>query len=409
MSQMEANHRENASKRIISVFTIHHPKDTIHKIKLNPHFLAKEKLLDRKEPTPDSGLQEMMGLLSPPATDVKVLSDLDLGIVPISSRSWIINGKERVSAIPFAHSSSQARESEEIWFAAGISSTSGYAVSDDLFAIVNKLVDDEADAEDENELNDMLWRNRKTARIELMKLAEQRGRTENCIIDAIASVIQNVPKKPDKEASAMGETELWSTFVDPVLKCLLSEPSQDVCLRWTNKRARENRISFTQNRPDAVISKQDQHLWKESMGFGEVKVKEANPDVNALARDLLRLAIFSKNSIDANALKGVMVFQVHGFNVTFYLMELLHDATHTLTKVPKIEVPDSLSSLHEFVTLPTIKEMARIHSIFWEYCTTPVADKEYQKPLFRETFDSPTFWSLIDKTKDRHRPCPLKY
>lgn len=109
----------------------------------------------------------------------------------------------------------------------------------------------------------------------------------------------------------MGETELWSLFIDPIMSAMVADPARSVCLRWTNKKVREN-TTFTRKRPDAVISKVVQLDYEESLGFGEVKLAEPNPDKNAICLDLLRLGVFSKSTIDENAMDGVLAFQVHG-------------------------------------------------------------------------------------------------
>jgi hypothetical protein len=35
--------------------------------------------------------------------------------------------------------------------------------------------------------------------------------------------------------------------------------------------------------------------------------------------DLLRLATFTKDTIDSNKLQAALTFQIHGFNITFFL------------------------------------------------------------------------------------------
>jgi hypothetical protein len=63
-------------------------------------------------------------------------------------------------------------------------------------------------------------------------------------------------------------------------------------------------------RPDAVISKINQLSFGSSLGFGEAKIQRISK--YELCHDLLRLALFSKESIDVNYLDGCMLFQIHG-------------------------------------------------------------------------------------------------
>lgn len=64
------------------------------------------------------------------------------------------------------------------------------------------------------------------------------------------SRVQKLPKAALKDNTTISESELWSTYFDPVLSCLVSDPDKLVHLRWTNKLTTEG----GKPRPDAVIS-----------------------------------------------------------------------------------------------------------------------------------------------------------
>jgi hypothetical protein len=103
---------------------------------------------------------------------------------------------------------------------------------------------------------------------------------------------------------AITETELWSTYYDPVLSCLVSDPDKLVHLRWTNSVP----IEKGKARPDAVISEKPYLEFTTSIGFGEAKVKQRSGTRYSLCIDTLRLITFCKNAIDVNKLDGANMF-----------------------------------------------------------------------------------------------------
>ncbi|ORX48774.1 hypothetical protein DM01DRAFT_262919, partial [Hesseltinella vesiculosa] len=139
--------------------------------------------------------------------------------------------------------------------------------------------------------------------------------------------IGKLPTNPIKDEDSLVENELTCTFFDPILSRLISDPVKDVHLRWSDIIAPKT----PRQRPDAVISKVNQLSFGQSLGFGEARVQHASN--YELCHDLLRLALYSKDSIDMNYLDGCMLFQVHGFGITFYLTQLLHEHVYTMLKV----------------------------------------------------------------------------
>lgn len=65
----------------------------------------------------------------------------------------------------------------------------------------------------------------------------------------------------------MSESDLWSSYFDPLLSCLISDPDRLVHLRWTNT-IPNKKAKF---RPDAVISEKPQLKFGSSVGYGEAK------------------------------------------------------------------------------------------------------------------------------------------
>ena len=63
-------------------------------------------------------------------------------------------------------------------------------------------------------------------------------------------------------------------------------------------------------RPDAAVFKMDQDVYDFPIAFGEAKLPSANNVL--LVKDLLRIAMFSKDAIDSNSLYSVVSFQAVG-------------------------------------------------------------------------------------------------
>ncbi|CEP15594.1 hypothetical protein [Parasitella parasitica] len=158
---------------------------------------------------------------------------------------------------------------------------------------------------------------REEAITEFTVLASQMNYGQKRLLYGINNLIQKLPIGPLNDYKQISESELWSTYFDPLLSCLISDPDRLIHLRWTNALPMEK----GKNRPDAVISEKRQMSFGNSVGYGEAKTLQGSCS-KSLCLDTLRLAIFTKNAIDINKLDGALAFQIHGFNITFYLQQL---------------------------------------------------------------------------------------
>lgn len=193
----------------------------------------------------------------------------------------------------------------------------------------------------------------------------------------LRSRIQKLPCSPLNVYKKMSESDLWSSYFDPLLSCLISDPDRLVHLRWTNTIPNE-KAKF---RPDAVISEKPQLKFGSSVGYGEAKAQQGCYS-KLLCLDMLRLAIFTKNAIDVSKLDGVLGFQIHGkeynktkkknlilqiflgFNITFYINQVTAKGIYTFKEIAHIRFPQSLEDLPSFFTLINIKSLLEISHIF---------------------------------------------
>ncbi|CAG8542975.1 991_t:CDS:10, partial [Dentiscutata heterogama] len=239
---------------------------------------------------------------------------------------------------------------------------------------------------------------------ELQILAVGRAYGECAILKSIRNIIERVPRATLK--SPIGELELCTTYIDPILSQLFMDPDRDVFLRWSNKEAMESKVRKPIGRakqPDAIINEINQLSWGLSKGHGEAKVQEEMNNLYLLCTDLIRIAIFNKDAIDFYNMNCMLGFQVVGHHITFYLTTLLCDALYVMVEVGHVDVPMSLEQVPAFLT--SLDTLLIILNAYWSNCIMSTENKE---PSRRSTLATPSFKEMVSKSRDRHRPCQLR-
>lgn len=153
--------------------------------------------------------------------------------------------------------------------------------------------------------------------IKLLELSVKEEITiyEKKIIKGIACMLNFIPKN-EVDVSKLGESELWSTYYNPLLTSILSETQDNILLRWTNKAAED----YTSKRPDAIISAMNNN---ESLCLGYGECKLGNVSRKALSMDVVKLAIFTQRTININNKQNIFSFNIVGFieNEHVYVMK----------------------------------------------------------------------------------------
>ncbi|KAG1050945.1 hypothetical protein G6F43_006819 [Rhizopus delemar] len=150
--------------------------------------------------------------------------------------------------------------------------------------------------------------------------------------------MRKLPLIAIKNKKCISECELFTMYFDPILSSLLSDPDRKVLLRWSNVISAES----GDRRPDATISKIHPHDFGPSLGFGEVKLAYPTTKNHSLCHDLLRLATLAKDATDSNMLQAALTFQIHGFNITFFLARLRHAGMYLMQDIGQRTFPRSL-------------------------------------------------------------------
>lgn len=173
------------------------------------------------------------------------------------------------------------------------------------------------------------------------------------IAKSIALLLQKLPFVGI--TSTIMEQELVTRFIEPALSPLFEDNLRNIMFRWTatiNDECKVNSSSsISQDRPDACISNLDGMIWGNTRGFGEVKCFSQVGNTFAIAKDLVRLALFSKNAIDTHGMHGILAFQAIGRHVFFYLTTLLNDALYVMMEIGKIEIPSCIKDLPAYILI----------------------------------------------------------
>ncbi|KAI7855754.1 hypothetical protein BDC45DRAFT_75862 [Circinella umbellata] len=223
------------------------------------------------------------------------------------------------------------------------------------------------------------------------------GSFEYCVLRCLQNIVEEFPDQPLQDIK---EHDLIHNIIDPVLRSFLS--SSTCRLRWpeVNADVRKYRTTRTQ-RPDAMISEVKGVQYSKCVAYGEAKA--ANMDNHGKGVDLIRLAVFGKDCIDAYKLNHVITFQIAA--VTFFVESLQPETTYTCIELAQIGFPRAISDVKTF-----IDDVSSYYTIYKAFRSIQQSlDEDYWQDNHRETLDTPQYTHAIDKTKSNGRLCFVHY
>ncbi|CEG81443.1 hypothetical protein RMATCC62417_15648 [Rhizopus microsporus] len=142
----------------------------------------------------------------------------------------------------------------------------------------------------------------------------------------VKSIIQLMGKLPPNPISSdTNESELGSRYIDSFLCGLFDDPDHGMYLHWTNEitlEARKNDGLATKSRPDICTASVCGSRFSTNHGLGEVKSAAYDSSHFLLCKDLLRVATFCKDALDAHSMEDVLEFQAIGRVIYFYILLL---------------------------------------------------------------------------------------
>lgn len=115
-----------------------------------------------------------------------------------------------------------------------------------------------------------------------------------------------------------------------------------------------------------------------------------------------------------------------GYQLVFYMTQMIHDHFFTMTEIGRITLPEALSCLHSFITLKNIRTLLRVTLLFWHCCyqadSSPsvVAPVSTPSPKVAYPIDTSTFspsasphttqlFQMINNTTSKYRDCSIQY
>ncbi|KAG0754739.1 hypothetical protein G6F57_011013 [Rhizopus arrhizus] len=201
----------------------------------------------------------------------------------------------------------------------------------------------------------------------LLQIASKMPYEKQSVIAGLATLIQKLPKNSINDVTTISETELWNTYFDFLLSCVVANSEKLVLLRWLDKGI----SSSLPLRPDAVVSIVDRLKFNGTLGHSEVKIAEPTCNKSALCMDLARITCFSKEAMDLHLLESSISFQIHGFAITFFLARLDHDGLYVMYEIGHLEFPSSLAQLPVFTNLKNLNILLLVCHVFWKFCKKP--------------------------------------
>ncbi|KAL1930154.1 hypothetical protein VTP01DRAFT_1308 [Rhizomucor pusillus] len=165
---------------------------------------------------------------------------------------------------------------------------------------------------------------RKDAVQRLAALSVGKSKAQASLSLSISNLIHRLPHETLIEETHYGESEPWSSTLDPVLSAIIADPDRNVYLRchWRKQSVDTSRIQF-----DVTLCIIDQLTSGSSVDHGEAKFAEPTGNVDALASDLARLAPLNKRCHrEDRAGFGTFVPNTW-WHITVYMTTMLPDAS----------------------------------------------------------------------------------
>ncbi|KAI9314157.1 hypothetical protein BX666DRAFT_1970969 [Dichotomocladium elegans] len=205
----------------------------------------------------------------------------------------------------------------------------------------------------------------------LMGAAEEEAQAR--ILLGISKMVQKLPIQTVPHCPNYGEAEIWNSVFDPMLSTIISDPSRDVLLRWSNVVPEgDHEDEIVRLHPHAIMCQVDQLQWGHSLGHGEANLAEPTPNLDALAHNLVRLAVMNKEVLMKAKKKAAIAFQIHGWNVQVYVSTTVPGTgISVFAEVMTFTFPKSLHELDGFMTTTNMNLLVQLYHIFWDNCLEP--------------------------------------
>ncbi|KAG1136768.1 hypothetical protein G6F37_012578 [Rhizopus arrhizus] len=233
--------------------------------------------------------------------------------------------------------------------------------------------------------------------IQVYSLCKTVNPNEAKFLKSIAKLIEKLPNQALMDT--IKETEHCQRYVEPILSGLFDDPEQEVLFRWTSVLNEEYNqdSSISSARPDSVMTRMDGLFFGFSLGFAEIK-HTTSTSKYLVSKDLIRLGILSKNSIDQHDLQGCLTIQVVGFQMVVFLTTLLADGLYVMVEIGNITIPASIREIPQYLT--NSDEIISILECFETWCSP---SPQPQPSFKRKSLDDESFARLVSPSRSVKR------
>ncbi|KAI7851202.1 hypothetical protein BDC45DRAFT_516648 [Circinella umbellata] len=201
----------------------------------------------------------------------------------------------------------------------------------------------------------------------LVLMGIDRPRCEASILFGLANLLHKLPFRTMVEGVVSGEPELWSSAFDPILSPILSDAEKQVYLRWSNDIPLEAGVSTIVHVKADFRGCETDRCYGRPLGYGEIKLREPEPNLDGLGCDLLRLADLTQHA--SAGLNASFSFQIHGYTLKAYITTTIPNTSITaMLEILSLEFPKSVNDLHSFVSRQSLDKLVRLHEVFWNNC-----------------------------------------
>ncbi|KAI9469732.1 MAG: hypothetical protein EXX96DRAFT_491512 [Benjaminiella poitrasii] len=241
-----------------------------------------------------------------------------------------------------------------------------------------------------------------------MQLAvAEKSRGNKKYINCIRHLMEALPY--ENESSIIKEAKLNTRYILPICQSLFDNfcDNASVCFNLVNENNYESEVSqleISSRRPDGNITVTTDNDAR-TIGFFEAKSMAESKNHKLINIDLIRLGIFSKNSIDMHNLKSVLAVQAVGSYLTFYLVRKMSGDMNIMIELDHVRFPMSINEL------PTIFGFSDIILDILHILENECENLENNTAIVattRKTIRSPLMRSLVVKSTDRKRKNPNK-
>lgn len=243
---------------------------------------------------------------------------------------------------------------------------------------------------------------RPSAVIKLLTLATNADEHEKKLLVSVSQLVQFLPMETPNSNTC--ETTLITRYILHTLQPLFDDLDNDVRLDFTfTLPAEPNQILHLQGSPVCIIAVSP-HQTDDiiHVGYGEMKRSSEGSNHHSMNTDLVRLCIFSKNTVDKHSLRSAMNIQVVGSMMTFYLMKLHGDGLYCMTELAHMQIPMSIAKVPAYLT--NFTQLKNILHVFKTLClsNTSTGLISWRRPSLL----SSDLNYIVNKTRDRKRKNP---